>query len=95
MHNSEKLLLKFTNEYHPRLYYYLKYGNNNPLLKNKLKNFRGFVIKMKELQMRVNYKKYGVNNKYKFLIYLLRKRVFNILKQCYKDSINNTDINFI
>ena len=94
MHNSEKILLKFTNEYHPRLYYYLKYGNNNPLLKNKLKNFRGFVIKMKELQMRVNYKKYGVNNKYQFLEYLLRKRVFNILKQCYKDSINNIDINY-
>ena len=94
MHNSEKILLKFTNEYNPKLYYYLKYGNNKYLLKRKLKLFRGYLIKFKELQMRIKYKKYGVNNKYEFLEYLLRKRVFNILKKCYKDSINNTDINY-
>ena len=94
MHNSEKILLKYTNEYNPKLYYYLKYGYNKKLLKRKLKIFRGFLIKFKELQMRIKYKKYGVNNKYEFLEYIIRKRVFNILKQCYKDSINNTDINY-
>ena len=94
MHNSEKFLLKYTNEYNPKLYYYLKYGYNKNLLKRKLKTLRGFVIKFKELQMRIKYKKYGVNNKYEFLKYLIRKRVFNILKQSYKDSINSTDINY-
>ena len=39
--------------------------------------------------MKIKYKKYGIKNKYDFLKYILRKRVFNILRNCYKDSINN------
>ena len=89
MHNSEKLLLKYGKEYHPKLYYYLKYGKNKHLLHRKLKKFREFLLKLKELQMKIKYKKYGIKNKYDFLKYILRKRVFNILRNCYKDSINN------
>ena len=94
MHNSEKIMLKYTNEYNPKLYYYLKYGKNKTLLDKKLKIFRNCVLKFKELQMRIKYKKYGINNKYDFLKFIIRKRVFNILKQCYKDSINNNDSNY-
>ena len=94
MHKSEKIMLKFANEYHPKLYYYLKYGNNKKLLSQKLKKLRGYVVKLKELQMKIKYKKYGINNKYDFLKYLIRKRVLNILRQYYKGSINSTDINY-
>ena len=92
MHNSEKILLKFTNEYNPKLYYYLKYGKNKHLLNKKLRKLREFIIKLKEMQIRLKFKKNGINNinnKYDFLNYIIRKRVFNTLKNCYKDSINN------
>ena len=94
MHHSEKIMLKFSNKYHPKLYYHLKYGHDKDLLNKNLKNLRGFVVKLKELQMKIKHKKHGVNNKYEFLEYLIRKRVFNILKNCYKDSINSSDINY-
>ena len=89
MHNSEKILLKFGKEYNPKLYYYLKYGKNKHLLNSKLKKFRKYFLKFKELLMRIKYKKLGINNKYDFLKYIIRKRVFNTLKSYYKDSINN------
>ena len=92
MHNNEKIILKYTNEYNPKLYYYLKYGKNKYLLKKKLKKFREMIIKLKEMQIRIKFKKLGINNirnKYDYFKYIIRKRVFNILKKCYKDSINN------
>ena len=76
MHNSEKILLKFGKEYNPKLYYYLKYGKNKHLLNSKLKKFRKYFLKFKELLMRIKYKKLGINNKYDFLKYIIRKRVF-------------------
>ena len=39
--------------------------------------------------MQIKYKKLGINNKYDFLKYMIKKRVFNTLKSYYKDSINN------
>ena len=93
MHNNEKYLLKFTNEYHPKMYYYLKYGKNPNLLKKKLKKFREYLLKWKELQLKINYKGYNIKNKYDFLKYILRKRIFNKLKNYYNDSVNNKDIN--
>jgi hypothetical protein len=62
MHNNEKILLKYAKEYHPKLYYYLKYGKNKHLLHRKLKKFREFLLKLKELQMKIKYKKYGVTD---------------------------------
>ena len=94
MHNSEKIMLKYANKYNPKLFYFLKYGNNKYLLDKKLKKLRECVVKFKELKMRIKYKKFGINNKYDLLKFLLRKRVFNILKQCYKDSINSNDTNY-
>ena len=94
MHNNEKFLLKYTNEYHPKLYYYLKYGKNRDLLKKKLKKFRECLLKLKELQLKVKYKGYNISNKYDFLKYILRKKIFNKLKNYYQDSLNNKDINY-
>ena len=94
MHNNEKTMLKYANEYNPKLYYYLKYGKNKDLLRKKLKKLRECVLKMNELKLRTKYKGLNINNKYDFLKYILRKRVFNKLKQLYKDSLENKDSNY-
>ena len=94
MLNNEKIMLKYANEYNPKLYYYLKYGKNKDLLRKKLKKLREYVLKFKELKLRAKYKELNINNKYDYLNYILRKRVFNKLKQYYKDSINNKDSNY-
>ena len=94
MHNNEKTMLKYANEYNPKLYYYLKYGKNKDLLRKKLKKLRECVLKMNELKLRAKYKGLNINNKYDFLKYILRKRVFNKLKQLYKDSLDNKDVNY-
>ena len=94
MHNNEKTMLKYANEYNPKLYYYLKYGKNKDLLRKKLKKLREYVLKFNELKLRTKYKELNINNKYDFLKYILRKRVFNKLKQYYKESINNKDSNY-
>ena len=95
IHNSEKIMLKLANIYHPKLYYYLKDGNNKDLLEKKLNKLKECVINFKELQMKIKYKKYGVNNKYDFLRYIIRKRIFNKLKQFFKKVINSNDINYL
>ena len=95
MHNSEKIILKYSNEYNPKLYYYLKYGKNPLLLKKKLKKLRECVMKFKELQMKIKYKGLNIDNKYDLLKYILRKIIFNKLKNYYKDSINNKDLNYL
>ena len=94
MHNNEKTMLKYANEYNPKLYYYLKYGKNKDLLRKKLKKLRECVLKMNELKLRAKYKGLNINNKYDYLKYILRKRVFNKLKQLYKDSLDNKDSNY-
>jgi hypothetical protein len=96
MHNNQKLLLKYTNEYHPKLYYYLKYMNDKDLLKKKLKKFREYLLKLKELKLKTKYKDKNIKiyNKYDYLKYLLRKIIFSKLKSYYNDSINNKDINY-
>ena len=94
MHNWEKNLIKFSNEYHPKLYYYLKYRKNPDLLKKKLKQFRNYFLKFKELKLKTKYKGNNINNKYDYLQYLIRKMIFNKLKKYYKDSIENKDINY-
>ena len=94
MHKNEKIILKYTNDYHPKLYYYLKYGKNRDLLNKKLKKFRDYFIKMKELKLKVKYKGKNINNKYDYFKYILRKIIFNKLKNFYNDSINNKDINY-
>ena len=94
MHNNEKMLLKYTNEYHPKLYYYLKYSKDKDLLDKKLKKFREYFLKMKELKLKVKYKGKNINNRYDYFRYLIRKLTFNKLKSYYNDSINNKDINY-
>ena len=94
IHNCEKLILKISREYHPKLYYYLKYGNKEDILKKKLKKFKECVINFKELDMKTKYKKYGVNNKYDFLRYIIRKRIFNKLKRFFVHSVNSNDIKY-
>ena len=94
MLHNEKIMLKYANEYNPKLYYYLKYGKNKDLLKKKLKKLREYVLKFNELKIKAKYKELNINNKYDYLNYILRKRVFNKLKQYYKDSINNKDSNY-
>ena len=96
MHNNEKVILKYTNEYHPKLYYYLKYGKDRDLLNKKLKKFREYFIKLKELKLKVKYKgkNININNKYDYFKYILRKIIFNKLKNYYNDSINNKDLNY-
>ena len=91
MHNCEKILHHYANEYHPKLYYYLKYGKNQDLLKKKLKKFRDCFLKMQELKIKTKYKNYNVNNKYDYFKYLIRKMTLNKLKKYYKDSINNIE----
>ena len=94
MHNNEKTMLKYANEYNPKLYYYLKYGKNKDLLRKKLKKLRECVLKMNELKLRAKYKGLNINNKYDYLKYILRKRVFYKLKQYYKESLDNKDLNY-
>ena len=94
MHNNEKTLLKYTNEYHPKLYYYLKYLKDKDLLKKKLRKFRECFLKMKELKLKIKYKGKNINNKYDYFKYLIRKLTFNKLKSYYYDSVNNKDINY-
>ena len=94
MHTNEKKLLQFSNDYHPNLYYFLKYRKNQEILKNKMKKFRNCFLKMKELKLKMKYKKYNINNKYDYLKYILRKAIFNKIKNYYNNSINNRDINY-
>ena len=97
MHRNEKILHRYANEYHPKLYYYLKYGKNRDLLKKKLKKFREYFNKMKELKIKTKYKKLynvNINNKYDYFKYIIRKLTFNKLKRFYNDSINNKDKNY-
>ena len=51
-------------------------------------------MNIKELQLKVKYKGYNISNKYDFLKYILRKKIFNKLKNYYQDSLNNKDINY-
>ena len=94
MNNSEKFLLKFANKYHPQLYYYLKYRKNKDLLNNKLKKFRNYFLKFKELKLLTKYKDNNINNKYDYMKYIIRKMTFNKLKNFYRDSLENKDINY-
>ena len=97
MHKNENILHKYASEYHPNLYYYLKYGKNRDSLKKKLKKFRGYFNKMKELKIKTKFKNLhniNINNKYDLLKYAIRKMTFNKLKRLYNDSINNKDQNY-
>ena len=97
MHNNEKIMINFANKYNPKLYYYLKYGKNTDLLKKKLKKLREYFLKFKELKIAIKYrdkKLNNINNKYDYLKYILRKSIFNKLKNYYMDSINNKDKNY-
>ena len=94
MFNNEKVMLKYAKEYNPKLYYYLKYGKNKDLLRKKLKKLRECVLKFSELKLRAKYKELNINNKYDYLNYILRKRIFKKLRQYYKDSIENKDSNY-
>ena len=96
MHHNEKILHNYANEYNPKLYYYLKYGKNPELLKKKLKKLRECALKFKELKLKQKYKvlNMDINNKYDYLEYILRKKIFNKLKDYYKESINNKNSDY-
>ena len=44
MLHNEKIMLKYANEYNPKLYYYMKYGKNKDLLKKKLKFYPNLIV---------------------------------------------------
>lgn len=86
MHSNDKIMLKFGQDYHPYLYYKLKY--NTSVYKKKIVSFRKFVQKVQELNLKANK---NVNNKYEFLPYVLRKIYWNRFKSYYKDIFSESD----
>ena len=73
---NENYLLSISNSYHPKLYYLLKYRNNNFLKRKKIKNFLNFIEKWKNLRLknkRINY----INLSIKILLFY-KKIYFNI-----------------
>ena len=91
MHHNERIIKElFTNRYNPKLFYILKYGQNKDKLKKKLKNFRHTYLKFKELKLKATLPG-NISNKFQFFKYILRKKIFNNLLDCYNDSVNNKD----
>ena len=71
---NEKYLLKISNFYHPKLFYLIKYRNNNFLKRKKIQNFLNFIEKWKKLK---NKRKNYINLSIKILFFL-KKIYFNI-----------------
>ena len=71
---NEKYLLKISNFYHPKLFYLIKYRNNNFLKRKKIQNFLNFIEKWKKLK---NKRKNYINLSLKILFFL-KKIYFNI-----------------
>ena len=90
MHSNDKIMLKYGQEYHPYLYYKLKY--NTSVYKKKIVSFRRFFQKVQELNLKANK---NLNNKYEFLPYVLRKIFWNRFKSYYKDIFDEKDENKI
>ena len=71
---NEKYLLKISNFYHPKLFYLIKYRNNNFLKRKKIKNFLNFIEKWKKLNLkRKNYINLSIK-----ILFFLKKIYFNI-----------------
>ena len=91
MHKNEKIMLNYQNNYHPYLYYKLKYGKF--LYKKKIVGFKKCVIKLNEFNIKVNKK---INNKYDYLNYQIKKIFWKNFKDFYlknvKESKNNKNI---
>jgi hypothetical protein len=68
----------------------LKYGNDKDKLKKKLLNFRNSFLKMKELKLKATLPG-NINNKFDFLKYILRKKIFKDLLNYYMNSVYNKD----
>ena len=94
MHNSEKIMLEFTNKYHPKLYFYLKYWKNPVKIQQKLQKLHERVIKLKELQLKTKYKDKNINNRFEYFSYIFRKKIFQKLKNYYYKSINHLEPNY-
>jgi len=82
MHNNDKIMLSYSNLFHPYLYYKLKYKDKK--YKNKINGLNKCFKKFKELNLKANKK---IANKYDYLGYLLKKIFFNRLKLAYKKSL--------
>ena len=71
---NEKYLLKISNFYHPKLFYLIKYRNNNFLKRKKIQNFLNFIEKWKKLNLkRKNYINLSIK-----ILFFLKKIYFNI-----------------
>ena len=90
MHHNEKIIKNYTNRINPKLFFMLKYGNDKDKMKQKLKNFRNSFLKMKELKLKATLPG-NVDNKFEFLKYILRKKIFKDLLNYYMNSVNNKD----
>ena len=91
LQKNEKFLLKFGKNYHPFLYYKLKYNNNKKLFEKKIKNLKKFLLKLKELKIKANKK---INNKFEYLNYLLKKIfIWNKFKEFYNNNLKETKNN--
>ena len=86
MHTNDKIMLKYGRDYHPYLYYKLKYKTS--LYKKKIVSFRKCCQKVKELHLKANK---NVNNKYEYLPYVLKKIFWNRFKSYYKDVFEEKD----
>ena len=86
MHSSEKIRKRFGDTYHPYLYYKLKYNTN--IYKKKIIGFKKCVDKVKELNLKANK---GLNNKYEYLSYILKKIHWDNFKKLYNESLNEVD----
>ena len=82
MHNNDKIMLNYSNVFHPYLYYKLKYKDEK--YKKKINGLNKCLKKLKELNLKANKK---IGNKYEYLGYLLKKILFNRLKLAYKKSL--------
>ena len=90
MHHNDRIIKNYTNNINPKLFYMLKYGNDKDKLKKKLRNFRNSFLKMKELKLKATLPG-NINNKFDFLKYVLRKKIFKDLLNYYTNSVNNKD----
>ena len=79
LRGTENGRLEIARQYHPHLYYYLKYGGGDKL-KRKLLAFKNIVRRIKERNLKTNY---NVNNCYEYLNYILKKRIWNEFKGYY------------
>ena len=91
MHNNERIIRdQYANVYNPKLYYMLKYGHDQNVLKNKLNNFRKTILKLKEWKYKSTLPG-DVSNKFLYFKYILKKIFFGQFLSYYNDSLNNKD----